>query len=278
MKVAMSLCLCFDFQSLKAPYWVYLVSSCLGFTTDILVNMGFDAMAGSAVQMVRGGKVVITMILSACCLGRRQFKYQLLGSALVCIGITFVGTSAFLDPAQREEKAPSNSRIMRSLGFTLAGELCQATLWVFQEMVVKKYSIPPLQLVGLEGIIGVFVGSAFVASLNVLGLEDTLTAFHQISHSVALATACASFLVSVALFNYSGLNVTKQGSAVARSVIDVSRGGVIWLVEIAIGWHLFSFMQAIGFAILAVGAFMYNHIVIVPVLEPDDEQLPVAVK
>merc|ERR1719240_1381039 len=110
--------------------------------------------------------------------------------------------------------------------------MTQAILWVYQESVLKTYGIAPLQLVGLEGAIGVVLGSAAVAAAHPLGIENVYVSIHQLTHSIPLMISVSCMLVSMAFFNFAGVGVTKRGSAVHRSIIDVSRSVVIWLIEL----------------------------------------------
>jgi len=64
MKCGMALCLPFCCQRPNAPIGVFMLSCFLGFVVDVLVNMAYCAIAGSAIQMLRGGKVILTALLS----------------------------------------------------------------------------------------------------------------------------------------------------------------------------------------------------------------------
>jgi hypothetical protein len=276
MKVGMALCLPFYLEWPKAPIHIFVLSCSLGLFTDILVNISYFALAGSAVIMLRGGKVVFTAILSVAWLGRQQRRFEVVGAFLVAFGIALVGLSAWLQPApsrdvEGEASGPRTEHVLIAIGFALAGELCQAVLWVYQEKVLKQYSIPPLQLVGLEGFIGIFLGAVLLAAVQGLGLENIPEAAYQLRHSMPLAIAVIVFMVSVAFYNHSGIGVTERNSAVARSVVDVSRSVLIWAVEIALGWHRFSFSQLLGFSVIVVGALLYNHLLVLPMLEESEE-------
>jgi len=76
-----------------------------------------------------------------------------------------------------------------------------------------------------------------------------------------------SFL-AVAVFNYAGATVTQKASATARTTIQMSSTITIWMVELSVGWHTFSYIQLVGFMFVAAGTVLYNRIVVVPFLEP----------
>mmetsp|Transcript_6730 Transcript_6730/g.11814 ORF Transcript_6730/g.11814 Transcript_6730/m.11814 type:complete len:344 (-) Transcript_6730:157-1188(-) len=279
MKAGMSLCLLFHLKMPQAPIRVFVLSCGLGLLTDVLVNCAYFAIAGSAIQMLRGGKIMFTAFLSYYFLGRRLQPYQICGACLVSIGISLVGVSAHLTPAQRGYVGAYDQQQASwiAMGCCFLGELSQAVLWVYQESVLKTYDIHPLQLVGIEGSIGLILGTWVVVFAHALAFENMEESIFQLMHSFPLALSVAALLVSMAVFNFSGVGVTKSGSAVARSVIDVSRSVVIWTAELALNWHHFSWFQLGGFSVLVLGALVYNHILPVPVfLEAGEEVKPIA--
>eukprot|EP00928_Gymnodinium_smaydae_P061934 TRINITY_DN45899_c0_g1_i1.p1 TRINITY_DN45899_c0_g1~~TRINITY_DN45899_c0_g1_i1.p1 ORF type:complete len:343 (-),score=68.87 TRINITY_DN45899_c0_g1_i1:169-1197(-) len=277
MKMGMALCLPFHCARPQAPMYVFAISCGLGFATDVFVNMAYCAIAGSAIQMLRGGKVVLTALLSIALLKRRLKLYQIAGALIVVLGISLVGFSTSKPQAAA---VPGLATLpWKAISFCVAGELTQSVLWIYQESVLKKYDIAPLQLVGIEGAIGVLLGGLAVAVAHPLGLENLEESAHQLRTSMPLLASVLCLLVSMAFFNFSGVGITKLGSAVHRSIIDVSRAIVIWAVELAFGWHTFAISQFCGFAVLAFGALLYNHVLVVPTLEGESlEDLPLLAK
>ena len=69
---------------------------------------------------------------------------------------------------------------------------------------------------------------------------------------------------SIAFFNFSGLAVTKNVSATARSLIDTSRTVGIWVVSLLLGWEQLAGLQVLGFAMLVYGTLCFNGIVPFP--------------
>lgn len=277
MKCGMALCLPFCCQRPSAPIGVFMVSCLLGFVVDVL-NMAYCSIAGSAIQMLRGGKVILTALLSYTVFGRRLHSYQLAGGVGVVLGITLIALSTLVNPVAHVATIDAESRAdmnWKAICFCLAGEVIQSVLWIYQEMVLRKYDIPPLQLVGLEGLFGVMLGTVVMLALYPLGVENLPEMVYQISHSIPLLMSIVALLVSMAFFNYSGVGVTKLGSAVHRSIIDVSRSAIIWTLELAFAWHTFSFSQLAGFTVLIFGALVYNNFLVIPYFEDAEEKLPV---
>lgn len=63
--------------------------------------------------------------------------------------------------------------------------------------------------------------------------------------------------VSISLFNFFGLSVTRHVSATARSLTDTCRTLSIWIISVGLGWEKLvwpiSVLQVIGFGLLVYG-------------------------
>jgi hypothetical protein len=81
---------------------------------------------------------------------------------------------------------------------------------------------------------------------------------------------------SIATFNVTGVTVTKYINSLARSICDVTRTVIVWIVGILVTvtagvnkpnykWELISGgaigLQLVGFAVLILGNLIYNRIV-----------------
>lgn len=272
-------------QQKSAPKLIFLVACLFDWTATTLVNMAYGFIAASIVQMTRGAIVIFTCLLSVVFLGRRQQTYHKVGVFLVFAGITLVSMSVFINPdvhpvvgdakeaaaAAKLAEATMHGKVM-GIALCICAQIFQASMIVYEEKIMSQYVTAPLQVVGMEGSWGIGVGVILLAILNPLGYENTPGAVYQMQHSRPLMFAVVASIFSIALFNYAGVTVTKQASAVARSTIDVSRTIVIWAVELALGWNSFNMIQLTGFVILALGTLIYNHILVVPALEPGKEK------
>lgn len=257
----------------EAPKYVFFFACLLDWTATTLVNMAYVLIAASVVQMMRGAIVIFTCLLSFLLLGRRQHLCHLLGVSLVFLGITLVSFSVFTGapPSAKPHAGVLNLAGMSGIMLCILAQVFQASMLVYEESIMSKYPVPPLKVVGLEGTFGILIGFALLTALNITHVESTPAAAYQISHSRPLLWAAIASILSIAFFNYSGVTVTRRSSAVARSTIDVSRTILIWMVELALGWNTFSFLQLTGFVILALGTLIYNGCISVPWLEPPNE-------
>lgn len=261
----------------SVPSWIFTIPCLCDWTATTLVNCAFIFVPASIVQMTRGAIVIFTCALSYIFLGRRQYLFHLFGVGLVFLGITLVSLSTFFNP-MGSPVANRTSSVFRLVGLSLCigAQIFQAAMLVYEEKILHLHSIPPLKMVGMEGLYGVLVGIALLFILNPMGVESTPAAVYQVTHSTPLMIAVCASILTMAVFNFTGVTVTQKASATARATVDCSRTILIWMFELAIGWNTFNILQLIGFILLAAGALVYNRIVVISYLEPRMEEEPVA--
>jgi len=161
------------------------------------------------------------------------------------------------------------------------GQFSNAVQMVVEESYIKSRNYNPLNVVGMEGILGVvLMGLAilpalyFVPDVGLIGAnfnEDSLDALVQIYNSVILIVFVLLYLLSIAFYNFFGLSVTKQLTAVHRTLIDACRTICVWIIEIILyyfvshdygeSWNTpWSFLQLGGFVLLLLGTLIYNGV------------------
>jgi len=264
----------------NVPNGVFLVACSFDWTATTLVNMAYIFIAASVVQMTRGAIVIFTCLFSVAFLGRRQHGFHIAGVALVAIGITLVSLSTFINPAaDATTTGPSTTMASKLFGISLCifAQVFQASMLVYEEKIMSQYTIPPLRVVGMEGLFGISVGLILLLGLNMCDVESTPAAIYQLENSGPLFLAVVGSICSIAIFNYAGVTVTQQASAVARSTIDVTRTILIWAVELAVGWNTFNALQLLGFLVVASGTMIYNRMLVIPALEPPSEAKALAI-
>jgi len=261
-------------KAASIPNQIFMVACSFDWTATTLVNMAYIFIAASVVQMTRGAIVIFTCLLSVAFLGRRQHGYHIFGVALVALGITLVSLSTFINPSEETSTStPSTSAASKLFGISLCivAQVFQAAMLVYEEKIMSQYTVPPLRVVGMEGLFGILFGVILLTGLNAFNVESTPVALYQLQSSTPLLLAVIGSILSIAIFNFSGVTVTQQASAVARSTIDVSRTILIWAVELAVGWNTFNMLQLVGFVIVAAGTLVYNRLVVISMLEPSEE-------
>lgn len=251
------------------PWWVMAVPVTCDWTATTLVNAAYVILPASTIQMCRGCIVIFTCLFSVVFLGRRQQTFHYVGVALVALGITIVSMQALFEPSGPGPMKP-NVAPWIGIALVLAAQLFQSTMLVVEERYLGKYHVPPLQMVGLEGLFGSIFGVFILFSMQQVGFESSTEALYMMQSSKAVQFGCIASMFSIAFFNWSGVTVTMTASAVARSTIDVSRTALIWAVELFMLWNTFSWLQLVGFVVLIAGTLIYNELITLPMLKHDE--------
>jgi len=256
----------------KVPKWVFIVPCSCDLVATALMCMGISLIAVSVVQMCRGTIILFVCAMSVFFLGRRQHPFHLAGVALLFIGICLVAASSFYNP-ETGTMASVGGNMGLGVFLVVLGQFFQACMVVYEERIMSKYHVEPLFCVGMEGFFGILICTALLLFFHFVtpGYQDTPGHFYQLSQSSFLVWSVIGSFLAVAVFNYAGATVTQKASATARTTIQMSSTITIWMVELSVGWHTFSYIQLVGFMFVAAGTVLYNRIVVVPFLEPPIE-------
>merc|ERR1719235_736847 len=141
----------------EVPKSIFAVACLFDWTATTLVNMAYVCIPASVVQMTRGAIVIFTCLLSVLFLGRRQHKYHITGVGLVALGITLVSLSTF-SGADPNAAMISGWTKMFGISLCLGAQIFQASMLVYEEKIMSKYTVPPLFVVGMEGTFGIIFG------------------------------------------------------------------------------------------------------------------------
>lgn len=114
--------------------------------------------------------------------------------------------------------------------------------------------------VGYEGFFGVISILLFVPILAMPSVSSKSTFFDlprgwaQFINTPTVFYSGIAIAISISLFNFFGLSVTRHVSATARSLTDTCRTLAIWIISLGLGWEklLFpiSILQVLGFSLL----------------------------
>jgi drug/metabolite transporter (DMT)-like permease len=148
-----------------------------------------------------------------------------------------------------------------------------------QSQVSQPHDIPrhclPCQVHRSHSVVGhhqpqpVPTGALFARSMYALcriqgpdgwPIDDAKLAFKYIMHNHVLQLALLASVVSMALYNFFGVSVTKKLSSTTRLSIDACRTAVVWVISLAAGWEHFVGIQLLGFLILICGSALYNEL------------------
>jgi hypothetical protein len=129
-----------------------------------------------------------------------------------------------------------------------------------EEKIMARYSVAPLVAVGYEGLFGAL---SIIMCMPILAMPsiassspffDLPRGWDQLVNTPSVYQSGIAIAISISLFNFFGLSVTRHVSATARSLTDTCRTLSIWIVSLGLGWEklLFpiSLLQVLGFSFL----------------------------
>jgi len=279
-----------------SPYMCMLPAFC-DFLSSTVNTIGLTMMTGSSFQMMRGASILFVALFSKVFLRSKLFVHNYIALTLVITGLMLVGAANLvIEPEIPRICSALEATTTSVLGFVLIffASIFVAFQFIFEEEFTKRYNCHPLEVVGWEGVWGaLFYIPILIIFQNIQCpnpqpgktswtkilctkndhnqwiLEDSLFAIRQNYNDTMLLFCNIAYCLSIALFNYTGVTVTKIASAASRAVTDTIRTVVIWcffmlpIVNICNREH-FNFVQLTGFMFLIAGTLIYNEIVFLP--------------
>jgi len=194
------------------------------------------------------------------------------------------------DDGLAEGSSNDSSQMLIGILIVLVGEFFHGCQFVYEEKFLGKYNLPPLKCVGLEGINGALTLFVILWPMYFIDMgadfglgphykfEDMIDGLKMIfdggpENGGWLLAWTFGNMCSIAVFNFAGITVTRELSATTRAVLDQIRIIVIWAIFlIPLGPFLcrlqdhFQFTAPIGLFILICGVFIYNDIIIMPLV------------
>jgi len=257
-------------------YFLVMVPSALDLLGTTCTYIGLFYNTPSVFQMFRGAMIIFATFFSVVVLKRKLSKLKWIGVGMCVFAITFVGVSNILSADPDEGKAVDPSLKLFGMGMILLGMFIQGGQIVAEEMLMKGVSIPPLMIVGMEGVWGCVLMLAIIFPIvgalpgdDVGGVVENLeNDIFMLKHSKELQQVVVVYLVSVFTYNIAGMMVTYSLSAVHRTMLEASRTVVIWAVDLILHavnpkygevWSMWSYLQLGGFVLLILGQMTYSE-------------------
>jgi drug/metabolite transporter (DMT)-like permease len=206
---------------LDAPPFRTLIF-CIPATLDLLSTcvsyIGLTLTYASSYQMLRGSAIIFTALLTKFFLGKSIAYQRWLGILIIIAGLALVGITdlMFANPnisylrgtienssadgvLYELQDEPNNdhnfSNVLLGDLLIIASQILVAIQLVYEEKFIKKYDVPVLQALGLEGLFGFSIMSALLIPMYFLNvgerfgknprhaLEDPLDAFCQLKNN-----------------------------------------------------------------------------------------------
>ncbi|GAB4819565.1 hypothetical protein N2152v2_006611 [Parachlorella kessleri] len=244
----------------------------------VLMNVGLLSVTASVYQMMRGAEMLFAALFTVVFLKRSLNRFHLMGIGCCVLGITLVGAASLLSGEGSSTHEVSQSQMLLGMFLIIASQAVQAAQITFEDFFMADLAIPPLKIVGYEGLFGA-LGMLCVMLPIVQHLpgddgkgihEDSLDTWHMITHSRVILTVLLCDMFALLMYNVSGMCVTGHLGAVFRTVLETTRTLFVWLVGLLMfytplgfgklgeSWSVYSWIQAAGFVVLVSGTLVYS--------------------
>jgi drug/metabolite transporter (DMT)-like permease len=265
-----------------------------------LVFTGLNFLSSSVYQIMRGGIILSTAICTRLLLKEHLRPREYWGVLIATVGITLVGINSVLFTSSSSH---STAETLLGIWLILMGLVFNGFFYVFEQKLLRKYHLEPLEMVGYEGLFGLLIylvllsfiqfipcpfspaGCAFTAD-SYPRIEYLPTFFAELGSNGLLLGSTIAGMFTIAGFNFAGISATKYINAVSRSIGDVSRTVVVWIVGLIVAatigkshpnykWEELKLtsilIELVGFTILITGNLVNNGLIKLPwVREPDE--------
>jgi len=271
-----------DIDSGSNKAWMLIIPTFFDLVATVLMNVGLLSVTASVYQMLRGAEMLFAALFAVVFLKRHLNKYHHMGIACCILGITMVGCSTILSAKQDADKNATQAdagQVLFGMLLIILSQAVQAAQITFEDFFMADLAIPPLKIVGYEGLFG---------SLMMLGImlpivqhlpgkdgdgihEDSVDTWQMIQNTPIIAVIVFLDMFALSAYNISGMCVTGHLGAVFRTVLETTRTLFVWLVDLVLfytplglgklgeSWSSSSWIQAFGFCVLVAGTIIYGR-------------------
>ena len=264
---------------------IFIITASCDLLATTINTFGLTYLTTSMFQMMRGLELFFVCLWSTLYLKNPLYRHAVLGVGTLIFGLILVGINAIINDQGSVARNPVVGIIL-----LCTSQFFSSTEYVLQEKFIKHYDVHPFQLVGFEGLWGVCMYSILLIIFQFVHcndwsealqeicfkddegdflVENSIFAFRQMWDNINLLIVYIFYVVSIALYNIVGINLTKLVSSTARAVVDTVRTVFIWLfflyfTPVEGTEEHFHVLQFIGFILLVLGTLIYNEILVLP--------------
>jgi len=274
-------------MSVFGTIWRCSVPALGDLASSALSSIGLLYVDASTYQMLRGASILSTAALSVLVLKRELSRDQCIALFIVTLSICAIAWAGVTGESGKTQQSRGDNNAFIGVALILLGQLFVACQFVWEERVMKVAKVPPMLLLGIEGVFGsIFTYLCIFPVLRALPGDDAFGSFEDFNDSITmlnnsyrLRLLFAIYLGSIVMFNVSSVFCTSVLSGVHRSLVTSGlRTMSIWFVDLALFYcftsgaygeqwlGLASWVQLFGFGACLYGSLLYSGFVDLPKL------------
>lgn len=240
------------------------------------MTTGLIFIAVSVMQMLRGSMVIFSALLTMPLRHRKLRGFEWFGVIVCCTAMVLVGLSCILGSDSRSEYGAGYQVL--GCGLVIASQVVQALQIVIEESLLADVKLPPLIVVGMEGVWGTLMCIFsfipifyFIPGNDHEHYEDTYDTFYKVFTNLTIGMSSLVYFFSILFLNIGGMIVTSELTAVHRTIFEALRTMFIWIVSLIIyyawrkdkgeKWTNWSYMELCGFLLLVFSMLLYNRVI-----------------
>jgi len=127
-----------------------------------------------------------------------------------------------------------------------------------EQRVLTTYRCHPMQGAGYEGFVGLVISGVVLVTSELVGYQKPSGVFYQFSQNTGLLMAQLSNIIILLVFKPASLAISQGASGLLVSLLYVTRSVIVWIVEVTIGWVLFSPTTVVGIIFILFGVVCFN--------------------
>ena len=276
---------------------IFIIPAAADLFSSILQCSALAMISGSTFMMLKGANIVTTLVFARWLINFDIKSRHIVGCGLAVIGLVIVGLA---DIYLSDKTATSTSDVfypllqnLNTVGYVLmvVSLVFNGFLYAYEQKLLKEYEISPLEMVGWEGVYGTIMSLLLVIILCFIPcpysgnkcvydsqsqpfIELPSVYLSQIFSSLLLLFLVVAGLVSNAFYNFYGVTITQTMDGLTRSLLNVCRTALIWIIGIMISlnvsndspyrieslkWSVNS-VKFIGFFCIISGTLIYNRV------------------
>jgi len=265
----------------STPLWMYFflaIPSVFDLGATALCMMGLRYLDVSIYQLLRGSGIIFVALMKQHVLGDHLYTFQWIGVFWNVISVILVGGTAILN-SQQDTTTVEPGEALLGVVLVMAGAFVQALQFVFEEkvMTMDESAVPPLLLIGMEGLWGTVLCLVVVYPIVYLmpgddhgSYEDPFNTWHMITHSSTITWSFLFYFVAIFGYNMFAVLLTFMLNSIWHAILDNFRPITVWCTDMFIfyvitedggfgePWTKYSWIQLLGMLVLLYGTAVYN--------------------
>lgn len=247
----------------------------------------------SVCQMLQGGQIVTTCLFSKWINNRPILRHHFAGVLFSSVGFILVGLAGYIATTGGDSEGNYTvGGFFLGVVFMILNLVLQAIQSNVEERIMTKNAIPPMRMVGLEGLFGIIWMFAVLVVLSYIPCpnsqlcdiggytEDVATGLKALFAQPMLVMWCCITIFAIFFVNLNGMILIQNVSAVFRVFWSNTTTIFVWAICLIVGYESFVavpfLVQLIGFSCLVTGNFTYNEVIRIKFMDLDRDLEPEA--